>query len=175
MSQVATKLAADFNARLKTAQEKKNKTAEEIKAEREARAKARQEKLDAAKKFAGGMIHAATGMMVPGTGGMDSVPILAAPGEFVMRRAAVDKYGPAMMKAMNIGSYQVPKYNLPPKPGKPSFGIRPPKQRPSAPVYNGYNVNVNVAQTNANPDEIANRTIMKIKEMQNVNIRSARG
>jgi len=145
--------------------------------------------------FTGGMIRAATGMMVPGSGGMDSVPILAAPGEFVMRKAAVNKYGPAMMQAMNMGAYQMPQSDMMQKMSMgtyqmPKYNIGGPvtptissgvgvggggSSIVSAPVYNSYSVNVNVAGTNASADEIANRTIMKIKDMKNVNIRSARG
>jgi TP901 family phage tail tape measure protein len=42
----------------------------------------------------------------PGPKGVDSVPFIGAPGEWVMKTAAVDKYGPAMFAAMNAGTYR---------------------------------------------------------------------
>ncbi|MFJ4990072.1 hypothetical protein ACIP9H_40530 [Streptomyces sp. NPDC088732] len=42
----------------------------------------------------------------PGTGTSDDVPIMASNGEFMMRTAAVDKYGLAFMEAVNSGRLQ---------------------------------------------------------------------
>jgi SLT domain-containing protein len=44
----------------------------------------------------------AKGGQVPGTGSGDTVPAMLTPGEFVMRKAAVDKYGPAFFAALNM-------------------------------------------------------------------------
>lgn len=46
----------------------------------------------------------AFGGMVPGVGNYDSVPIMATPGEFVVRKAAVAKFGPEL-RAINAGSF----------------------------------------------------------------------
>lgn len=56
-------------------------------------------------KYAGGPIHFATGNLVPGTGGMDSVSASLTPGEFVIRRAMVEKYGLPMLQEINAGSF----------------------------------------------------------------------
>jgi hypothetical protein len=44
----------------------------------------------------------------------------------------------------------------------------------NAPVYNTYSVNVN-AHTNASADEIASKAVMKIREIDRMSLRSARG
>ena len=121
----------------------------------------------------GGYIGAATGMMIPGIGGMDSVPIMATPGEFMMRKASVQKYGLDMMQRLNNGSYTVPTYDVG---GVPQIqAVNNNVAVTGAPVYNSYGINVTVAGTNASADEIANKTITKIKEMKNVTIRGSRG
>lgn len=45
----------------------------------------------------------ATGGTIPGSGGQDSVPTWLTPGEFVMRKSAVDKIGVANLKRLNTG------------------------------------------------------------------------
>jgi len=45
----------------------------------------------------------ATGGTIPGTGGQDSVPALLTPGEFVMRKSAVDRIGAQNLRRMNQG------------------------------------------------------------------------
>ena len=57
-------------------------------------------------RYAGGPIHFATGNLVPGAGGQDSVDASLTPGEFVIRRAMVDKYGLPMLQEINAGSFQ---------------------------------------------------------------------
>lgn len=47
--------------------------------------------------------HNAFGGWVPGVGNSDNVPLLATPGEFVMRKAAAARFGPTL-QAMNSGS-----------------------------------------------------------------------
>jgi hypothetical protein len=119
----------------------------------------------------GGMIKRfATGGQV----GMDSVPALLTPGEFVVRKAAVKKYGGAFLNSMNMGALNMPKYdtgiaNTPNiKAGNTTANI-------NAPVYNTYSVNVNVPNTNADPDMIANKVMTKIRNIDNVNIRRING
>jgi hypothetical protein len=86
------------------------------------------------------------GGMVPGSYEM---PIMAKGGEFVMSDYAVKQYGTGTMNAMNSGN--------------------------AAPlgdsVYN-YSVNVNVANTGANPNDIARTVISQIKQIDAQRIRS---
>ena len=44
-----------------------------------------------------------TGGSVPGRGNKDTIPAMLTPGEFVMRKSAVDKYGSAFMSSINSG------------------------------------------------------------------------
>lgn len=126
--------------------------------------------------FAGGMISKyQSGGGVSGSGGRDSVPAVLAPGEFVVRRSMVDKYGMPMFNAINQGSFSMPRYSM----GQSTAGNVSVKTENTsnivAPMYNNYSVNVSVSNTNASADEIANRTIAKIQQMQNMQIRSSRG
>jgi hypothetical protein len=57
---------------------------------------------------AGGVIYASGGLHVPGPNvNRDVVPAMLTPGEFVMKRAAVDKYGLGAMHAINQGVAQI--------------------------------------------------------------------
>ena len=128
----------------------------------------------AAGKYAGGMIRKyATGSVV-GDGARDSVLSMLTPGEFVVRKSMVDKYGESMFQQINQGSFSMPRYSAPasfsgaaPKAAKTSTNI-------SAPVYNSYSVNVN-ASTNASADDIARTVIAKIKTIESSNIRRVNG
>ena len=80
--------------------------------------------------------------------GTDTVPAMLTPGEFVMSKYAVDKYGIDNMKSINSGS---------------SVGDS---------VYN-YNLNLNV-KSDANPDEIARAVMVQIKSVDAQRIRGAR-
>ena len=126
--------------------------------------------------YKGGSVRKyAAGSFISGDGARDSVSALLSPGEFVMRRAAVNKYGLSMMDSINNGSFSLPSYSAP----APSSSVSPSSARVRStsnisPVYNSYGINVNVSGTNASADEIANRTVSKIREMQNMRIRSAR-
>ena len=78
----------------------------------------------------------------------DTVPAMLTPGEFVMRRNSVNKYGTDMMKAINNGTY-----------GGDS-------------MYN-YSVNVNV-QSDANPDQIARAVMTQIRSIESQKVRGNR-
>jgi hypothetical protein len=55
----------------------------------------------------GGIVYAAKGQLVNfQPKGTDTVPAMLTPGEFVMRKAAVQKYGGGMMKAINAGRFE---------------------------------------------------------------------
>jgi hypothetical protein len=86
------------------------------------------------------------GGMVPGNFDM---PIMAKGGEFVMSEYAVKQYGTDTMGAMNSGNAAV-------------LGDS---------VYN-YSVNVNVANTGANPNDIARTVMAQIRQIDSQRIRS---
>ena len=125
--------------------------------------------------YAGGMIKEyATGSLVPGDGSRDSVLAKLTPGEYVIRKAMVKKYGEAMLNDINTGSFSIPKYKV------ASFGsgkIESGKGKTeiNAPVYNTYSVNVNVPNANVNADEVANKVMHRIRSMDNASVRNYRG
>jgi hypothetical protein len=80
--------------------------------------------------------------------GTDTVPAMLTPGEFVVRKYAVDKFGADNLKAINNGSYS------------------------GGSVYN-YNMSVNV-RSDANPDEIARTVMTQIKRVDAQRIRGNR-
>jgi hypothetical protein len=108
--------------------------------------------------------YAKGGMVVPGYGmggmimpqrfveggfaiGTDTVPAMLTPGEFVVSQPAVKNFGVDNLKSINSGTY-----------GGDS-------------VYN-YSVNVNVANTGANPNEIAQTVMAQIRQIDSQRIRS---
>ncbi len=50
-----------------------------------------------------GSLTRASGGIIPGTGDKDTVPVMATPGEFVVQRKIVQKYGPTFFTALNEG------------------------------------------------------------------------
>ena len=78
----------------------------------------------------------------------DTVPAMLTPGEFVVRRYAVDKYGVDKLKSINNGTYN------------------------GESVYN-YNLNVNV-KSDANPDQIARSVMTQIKQVDAQRVRGNR-
>jgi TP901 family phage tail tape measure protein len=81
--------------------------------------------------------------------GSDTVPAMLTPGEFVVRRNAVDSFGVNNLNKINDGSYG------------------------GSSVYN-YNLSVNV-KSDANPNDIARTVITQIKQIDNQRIRTQRG
>jgi hypothetical protein len=80
--------------------------------------------------------------------GTDTVPAMLTPGEFVVRRPAVNSFGVDRLKAINSGTYN------------------------GDSMYN-YEVNVNV-QTDANPDQIARVVMGQIRQIESQRIRGNR-
>ena len=80
--------------------------------------------------------------------GVDTIPAMLAPGEFVMSKYAVDQHGVNTLKAMNNG------------------------QSPSGAVYT-YNLEVNV-KSDANPNEIAQVVMAQIKQVDSQRLRGVR-
>lgn len=106
--------------------------------------------------FIGNLFGFAEGGMVPkylATGGpswarsrgTDTIPAMLSPGEFVIKRSAVENFGPNNLKAINEGTYS------------------------GNSVYN-YSINVN-AGTNASTDDIARAVMAKIKQVDSQRIR----
>ena len=77
--------------------------------------------------------------------GSDTIPAMLTPGEFVVRRPAVNGFGVKNLEDINRGTYD------------------------SDSVYN-YNLNVNV-KSDANPNEIANTVMRSIKQVEGRRIR----
>lgn len=129
----------------------------------------------------GGMgLAFATGGLVPrkfargGNVGMDSIPAMLTPGEFVMRKAAVDKYGKPLLASMNMGAVSSPRYNM----NKGEMGtIKGARNGANinAPVYNTYSINVPVNHPGASADEIANVVMTKIRSIDNSSVRRING
>lgn len=117
----------------------------------------------------GGLIKKySVGGNVFGNGSRDTVPAMLTPGEFVMRKAAVDKFGSAMFQSLNMGS--MPRFNVP---AGSSYSVGKDGASAGGAVYN-YEISVNVPNTNASPDEIANVVLSKIKMQDDKRIRSNR-
>jgi hypothetical protein len=95
----------------------------------------------------GGMVpkYFASGGFAIGT---DTVPAMLTPGEFVVNRGAVKNFGADRLRAINSGASS------------------------SDSVYN-YNLSVNV-KSDANPDQIANAVMHKIKSIDSQRIRGGR-
>ena len=89
--------------------------------------------------------------------GTDTVPAMLTPGEFVVRKFAVKKFGLENLQAINNANY--------------SNGSSPANN--SSSVYN-YGINVNVSNTNASTDEIAKAVITQIRNIDNQRIRGQR-
>jgi hypothetical protein len=116
------------------------------------------------------VLKMARGSLVPGLGNTDRVPALLTPGEFVVRKS-VAKANMPLLKALNSDVF-------------PSMSLNTPDVAPTVtsststilnntPVYN-YSISVNVPNTTASPDEIANVVVSRIKRSMDTNIRSNR-
>jgi TP901 family phage tail tape measure protein len=81
--------------------------------------------------------------------GTDTIPAMLTPGEFVVRKFAVDKFGANNLKAINSGA------------------------NPGGNMYNSYEVNVNV-KSDANADQIAKAVLTQIKQVDAQRMRSNR-
>jgi hypothetical protein len=103
---------------------------------------------------------------------MDSVLAMLMPGEFVMRKAAVDRYGMSMLSAMNQNSAVMPGYSFPGSGGSVRGSA---STKIHAPVYNTYSVSVPVTNPGASADEIANVVMTKIRNVDNSSIRRING
>ena len=106
-------------------------------------------------------IKMAYGSMVPGMGNTDRVPALLTPGEFVIRKSVASAYMP-LLEQLNGNIY--------PGGAMPKGSA---KTNPSL-YNNSYSINVNVAGTDASPDEIANAVMSKIKQVESRSLRGVK-
>jgi hypothetical protein len=120
----------------------------------------------------GGPIYRSIGGGVPGIGNGDVVSAMLTPGEYVIRKEAVNKYGLDMMSKINAGQFRLPTLRDPQfSVDDMSVSTRSGVAQTSNSVYNNYNLNVNV-KSDANADEIA-RTVMT--QIRQVNAQQVRG
>jgi len=124
-------------------------------------------------KYKGGIIGYSAGS-VGGVGGRDSVSAMLTPGEYVVRKASVNKYGTAMFDKINTGSFSMPRYNMGSSTPS-SVQASPAVSNINAPVYNTYSINIPVTQPGASADEIANKVMTKIRNVDNSSIRRING
>jgi hypothetical protein len=91
--------------------------------------------------------------------GTDTVPAMLTPGEFVIKKSAVDRIGPSALNKIN---------------GYADGGVVGGMSTDTAnSVYNNmYEINVNVS-SNSNPDQIANAVMTKIRQIDNKRVRGS--
>jgi 23S rRNA pseudoU1915 N3-methylase RlmH len=95
------------------------------------------------------------------------------PGEFVVRKAMVKKYGKSMLSDINLGSFSMPRYNT----GRATtakINNNAVSASINAPVYNTYDMNFTINGTNLGADEIANQVMVRLQRSKDTMIRSNR-
>jgi len=114
--------------------------------------------------------------LVPGTANYDKVLTNLTPGEFVMRKEAVLKYGRDFMYLINSAKLSKDDLMMPTfeNAGGASYSNKATAQK-SGVMYNSnnYAINVNV-KSEANPDQIARTVMNNIKRIDSQRIRSNR-
>jgi TP901 family phage tail tape measure protein len=141
--------------------------------------------------------YAIGGSVVPGQGLLDSVGALLTPGEFVVNKASAQAYAP-LLEAINSQTYPMMNVgratknkkttaNTPMQFDMPSFNGAPQgSSKPmvsninvsqnqtsadnSSSVYN-YDVNININGNNMDTESVANTVLVKIKQLQDQQIR----
>jgi hypothetical protein len=118
----------------------------------------------------------AQGGLVPGLGNTDSVSALLTPGEFVIKKDSVQKYGVELLKMLNEGT-------LTPDLSGPTFdmaGLESPSSsvssstKSASSVYNNsYSISVNV-KSESDPDQIARTVVDQINRVDSQRIRGNR-
>lgn len=114
-----------------------------------------------------------SGGTVPGAGTYDNVPAMLTPGEFVVNRNSVGKYGRGLLNSINAGTYSEPSIPMAHTAVMPTEGIvrgaSISQATNSSSVYN-YTLTVN-ARTDANANEIAQTVMAKLRGMSDNNPR----
>jgi TP901 family phage tail tape measure protein len=111
----------------------------------------------------------AFGSMVPGLGNTDRVPALLTPGEFVVRKSATKANLP-LLQAINDQVFPNNSVGSLGSSGNVQSSVT--NVSPTTMYNNNYSVNVNVAGSDASPNDIANIVVQKIKS---INSRQVRG
>jgi hypothetical protein len=119
--------------------------------------------LDGAPQFSKGGI-------VGGWGNSDTVPAMLTPGEGVVTKSAMKRYGTSFISSLNNGSF--PQYTMPSTSSVSSSSA--PVANVNAPVYNSYSVNVNSTSVDS-ADDIANTVITRIRNIEGSSIRRISG
>ena len=111
--------------------------------------------------------------------GSDTVSAMLTPGEFVVKRPMVNKYGTALLESINSGSLQIPsgpRFSTPSDLGISKGPVRlPDKQAPAnnnSSVYN-YNLSVNVA-SQSDPNTIAQTVMAQLQRVESQRVRNGR-
>jgi len=112
----------------------------------------------------------ATGGQVSGPGGprSDLIPAMLSNGEFVMNAAAVSKYGVDVMRLINSGKLD-PRFANP----MARSGLMNPSAGNSSNATSNnveYNINVEVAGSNASPEDIARVVMNTLKQKEKANM-----
>ena len=129
-----------------------------------------------AKYAMGGMAKYLGGGTVGGFGNYDNVPAILTPGEFVVRREAVEKYGRDFFETLNSTVYNKRPDLTSPTFSTPSsmYSSKNLETKGGEVLYNNsYQINVNV-KSEANPDQIAKTVMNNIKRIDSQRIRSNR-
>jgi hypothetical protein len=129
-----------------------------------------------AKYGMGGIAKYMAGGVVGGFGNYDNVPAILTPGEFVIRREAVEKYGRNFFAGLNSTIY-----NTKPDLSSPSYSVSTPTYKDTTKdaeggkvMYNNsYQINVNV-KSESDPDQIARTVVDQIKRVDSQRIRGNR-
>jgi hypothetical protein len=129
----------------------------------------------------GGMARYANGGMmpmngvVPGTANYDKINALLTPGEFIIRKESVEKYGRALFERLNKGMYKPSDLSAPTfSVSAPSYSGNMQGAEKSKVMYNSnYQINVNV-KSDSNPEQIARTVTDHIKKVDAQRIRGNR-
>jgi TP901 family phage tail tape measure protein len=107
--------------------------------------------------------------------GTDTVPAMLTPGEFVMSRGAVSKYGAGLMDSINNGQLAMPAYKTTESDAVAavSSAMSNYSNIDNSSVYNSYTINVS-GGNNANANDVARLVMGKIKSIDNQRVKGNR-
>jgi len=103
----------------------------------------------------------------PGTGTSDSIPTMLSNGEYVIRASSVSRYGQQMLDMINSGNYS-PQFNSPT--ARSNYSTDGLVGESSSMSNVEYNINVNVAGSNADPNDIASAVMNALKQKEAANM-----